>query len=452
MEATTVSTTGRTAATAGDSGVPLRYQTGFGNEFASEALPGALPQGQNSPQRPAYGLYIEGMSGTSFTTPRAANRRTWLYRIRPSVVCQPFKKIDAGLIRTAPLPGGWSPNPLRWNPLPVPRAAADFVQGLVTLAANGDPALQLGMAMHMYLANRSMTDRVFFDADGELLVIPQEGRLRVVTELGVLAVEPREILVLPRGLRFRVELPDGTGRGYVCENYGTPFRLPELGLIGANGLANPRDFLAPVAAFEDRERRHEVLGKVGGSLWAAEMDHSPFDVVAWHGNSVPCKYDLANFMTINSVSFDHPDPSIYTVLSSLSDRPGTANIDFAALTPRWMVAEHTFRPPYFHRNVMAEFMGLIRGVHESKAGGEGGFVPGGASLHNPGVPHGPDTSTTEGATAARLAPQKFDDSYAFMIESPYPLRPTEYALQCAQLQQNYFACWQDLKKHFAGNT
>ncbi len=425
----------------------LRYQSGFANEFASEALPGALPKGQNSPQRAPYGLYAEVLSGTSFTAPRAANRRTWMYRIRPAVVCGPFRMVDCGRIRTAPLAQRWQPNALRWSPFEIPQEPGDFVQGLATLAANGDPALQAGMAVHVYLANRSMVDRVFFDAEGELLVVPQAGRLRVITELGILDVEPREVLLIPRGLRFRVELPDGSARGYVCENYGASFRLPELGPIGASGLANPRDFLAPVAAFEDSGDACEVLGKAGGALWAARMDHSPFDVVAWHGNCAPCKYDLANFMTIASVSFDHPDPSIYTVLTSLSDTPGTANVDFVALAPRWMVAEHTFRPPYFHRNVMAEFMGLICGAHESKAGG---FLPGGASLHNSGVAHGPDAATAERASSAPLAPQKFDDSYAFMFETRYPLRLTEYAEQCGELQADYLECWQGLRKRFTG--
>jgi homogentisate 1,2-dioxygenase len=425
----------------------LRYQSGFANEFASEALPGALPRGQNSPQRAPYGLYTEVLSGTSFTAPRAANRRTWMYRIRPSVVCEPFRAADCALLRTAPLAQRWQPNPLRWSPFDIPQEPRDFVQGLVTLAANGDPQVQVGMAVHVYLANRSMVDRVFFDLDGELLIVPQAGRLRLVTELGILMVEPREVALVPRGLRFRVELPDGSARGYVCENYGAPFRLPELGPIGASGLANPRDFLAPVAAFEDRGEACEVIGKASGALWVSRMDHSPFDVVAWHGNCAPCKYDLATFMTIASVSFDHADPSIYTVLTSPSDTAGTANVDFVALAPRWTVAEHTFRPPYFHRNVMSEFMGLISGAHESKAGG---FLPGGASLHNSGVAHGPDAATTERASSGPLAPHKLEDSYAFMFETRYPLRLTEYAEQCGKLQGDYAACWQGLKKRFSG--
>lgn len=425
----------------------LQYQTGFANELASEAQPGALPAGQTNPQRPAYGLYTEGLTGTSFTAPRHESRRTWVYRIQPSTVSGVFEETDGGLIRTAPLPLGGSPNPQRWAPFPIPSVPTDFIQGLSTLAANGDPAIRIGMAVHMYLANRSMTDRAFASLDGELLIVPQQGSLRVTTELGILVVHPREIMIVPKGIRFKVELPDGPSRGYVCENYGMPFRLPELGPIGSHGLANARDFLAPVAAFDDCDRPHEIVVKASGRLWAAQMGHSPFNVVAWQGNLAPCKYDLSRFMAVSSVSFDHADPSIYTVLTAPSDMPGTANVDFVAFTPRWMVAEHTFRPPYFHRNIMTEFMGLIEGHHEAKVEG---FVPGGASLHNSGVAHGPDATTTTQAIAADLEPHKFDHSYAFMFETAYPLRLTEFALNSPQLQQDYAQCWQSIARLFTG--
>ena len=441
---------GRAVAAADRAGAPgLEYQSGFGNDFSSEALPGVLPRGQMSPQRVALGLYAEAISGTAFTVPRAQNRRTWVYRIRPSVCTGPYTRRDNGLIRTAPLAGDWNPNPLRWSPFAMPGAPADFVDGMATLCANGDPVTQTGMAIHVYRANLSMGERAFVNADGDFLVIPEQGRLRVVTELGILEAAPREVVLIPRGLRFRVDLPDGAARGYVGENYGPPFRLPELGPIGSNGLANARDFLYPVAAFEDRDTPHEIISKTGGNLWVAPLDHSPFDVVAWYGNLSACKYDLANFMTIGSVSVDHPDPSIYTMLTSPSDTPGIANVDFVALAPRWMVAEHTFRPPFFHRNVMSEFMGLITGAHEAKAGG---FVPGGASLHNSGVPHGPDAATFERASSVELGPQWFDSSYAFMLETRYPLRLTEFAAGASELQQDYAHCWQGLKKHFKPGT
>ncbi|MES2610827.1 MAG: homogentisate 1,2-dioxygenase, partial [Pseudomonadota bacterium] len=339
-----------------------RYQSGFGNEFATEALPGALPIGRNSPQRCPYGLYAEQMSGTSFTAPRGDNRRSWLYRIRPAAQHRPFERLEGGRFHSdfAQVPA--SPNQLRWSPLPMPEAPTDFLQGLVTMAGNGDPHAQTGAGIHVYAANRSMQGRSFYSADGELLVVPQQGRHRFVTELGVIDAEPQEIVVIPRGLRFRVELPDGEGRGYVCENFGANFRLPDLGPIGSNGLANPRDFLTPVAAYEDIEGPHELIAKFMGRLWTARMDHSPMDVVAWHGNCAPYKYDLRRFNAIGSISFDHPDPSIFLVLHSASDTPGVSNIDFVIFPPRILAMQDTFRPPWFHRNIASEFMGLVHGA------------------------------------------------------------------------------------------
>ena len=354
----------------------LRYQSGFGNDFTSEALPGALPIGRSNPQRPKYGLYTEEINGTSFTAPRAASRRCWTYRIRPSAVHEPFREIAPGLIRSAPFDEApASPNQLRWKPLPFPQEPTDFVAGLVTIGGNGDPAAQSGAAVHLYSANASMVDRFFYDADGELLIVPQLGRLRLATELGVIEIEPQEIAVIPRGVRFRVELPDGEARGYVCENFGAPFRLPDLGPIGSNGLANPRDFETPVAWYEDREGNFELVAKFLGQLWTARIDHSPLDVVAWHGNNAPYKYDLRRFNTIGSISYDHPDPSIFLVLQSPSDTPGVDTIDFVIFPPRWLAMEDTFRPPWFHRNIASEFMGLITGVYDAKAEG---FAPGGA--------------------------------------------------------------------------
>ena len=431
------------------------FQSGFGNEFSSEAVSGALPQGRNSPQRAPRGLYAELLSGTAFTAPRAQNRRTWAYRIRPSATHKPYKRIESRLLRTAPfteMPA--SPTQLRWSPFPPPTAPTDFVEGLKTLGGNGDAGAQIGIGIHLYAANRSMKDRAFYNADGEMLLVPQQGRLRIFTELGLLEVSPREICVIPRGLRFRVDLPDAAAKdgrekiaaGYICENYGAMFRLPELGPIGSNGLANARDFLAPVAAYEDRNGRFELIAKFAGNLWAAEMNHSPLDVVAWHGNLVPYKYDLADFMAIGTVSFDHPDPSIFTVLTSPSDTAGTANCDFVIFPPRWQVGEDTFRPPWYHRNVMSEFMGLVYGAYDAKAGG---FLPGGASLHNSWSAHGPDSETFEKASEAKLAPHKIENTLAFMFETRYVVRPTRFALESAQLQRDYHECWQGLKKRFS---
>jgi homogentisate 1,2-dioxygenase len=443
----TISTSSKPATRRARAGAtPLAYLSGFGNEHATEAVAGALPVGQNSPQLPPLGLYAEQISGTPFTAPRAANRRTWLYRIRPSAMHPPFQRIADGLVRSAPFDEvEVPPNRLRWNPLAMPSAPTDFVDGLVTMGGNGDVKLQTGIAIHVYRANRSMTERVFVDADGELVIVPQQGRLLLRTELGALEAAPGELAVVPRGLRFRVELPDGAARGWIGENYGAFLRLPELGPIGANALANPRDFLTPVAAFEDRDAPLQVVQKFAGHLWAADYDHSPLDVVAWHGNHVPYKYDLARFNVLGTVSFDHPDPSIFTVLTAATDTPGTANLDVVVFPPRWMVAEHTFRPPWFHRNVMSEFMGLVRGVYDAKAEG---FVPGGMSLHNALAAHGPDVATFEKASRAELAPHYLADVLAFMFETRYVVRPTRFALETDALQPDYDACWQGFRKSF----
>jgi homogentisate 1,2-dioxygenase len=426
------------------------YLSGFGNEFATEAIAGALPVAQNSPQNAPLGLYAEQISGTSFTAPRSESRRSWLYRVRPTASHAPYRRRGDGLLRSGPFGDVETPpNRLRWDPLPLPETPSDFIDGLTTMAGNGDPAQGSGAAVHFYLASRSMTDRVFCNADGELLFVPQQGRLRLVTELGILVLAPGEIAVVPRGLRFRVELIDGAARGYLGENHGAPLRLPELGPIGANGLANPRDFLAPSAWFEDRDRPVEVVQKFLGHLWTVELDHSPLDVVAWHGNYTPYKYDLARFNTIGTVSFDHPDPSIFTVLTAPGDRIGMANLDFVIFPPRWMVAEHSFRPPWFHRNVMNEFMGLIRGVYDAKAGG---FLPGGASLHNCMSGHGPDVASYQKAIAVELKPHKNDDSLAFMFETRWVLLPTRFALETAALQKDYDECWRGFPKQFRGGS
>ena len=424
----------------------LRYNSGFGNEFATEAEKGSLPIGQNSPQKVPFGLYAEQVSGTSFTAPRSSNRRSWLYRIRPSVMHPPYRPIERGLIRSSPFhEAPTSPNQLRWDPIPIPKKQSDFVTGLITLAGNGSSDMHSGVAIHVYAANRSMDRRFFYNADGELLIVPQLGALLLDTELGRIGVKPGEICVVPRGIKFRVELTEGQARGYVCENYGAMFRLPELGPIGANGLANARDFQTPCAAYEDVDGKFTVVAKFCGNLWEAELDHSPLDVVAWHGNLAPYKYDLSRFNCINTVSFDHPDPSIYTVLTSPSETPGTANCDFAIFPPRWMVAEHTFRPPWFHRNFMSEFMGLVLGEYDAKAEG---FLPGGASLHNCMSGHGPDTETHEKAVATELRPMHLADTLAFMFETRFVSHPTEFALKTAQLQHEYYECWQGLKKNF----
>jgi len=433
------------------------YQSGFGNEFATEALPGALPQGRNSPQRCPYGLYAEQFSGTAFTVPRHANRRSWLYRIRPSAMHQPFQPLAHERFDEA-ADGGHaqggdahreaiSPNQLRWDPLPLPTAPTDFVEGLVLVAANGSPDLHSGCAIYMYAANQPMRNRFFYSADGEMLIVPQLGALTLDTELGRLHVMPQEIALIPRGLRFRVDLPASAVRGYICENFGAPFKLPDLGPIGSNGLANPRDFKTPRARYEDLDVRCELIAKFLGRLWTTQMNHSPLDVIAWHGNHAPYKYDLRRFNAMGSVTYDHPDPSIFLVLHSPSDTAGISNIDFVVFPPRWLAAENTFRPPWFHRNVANEFMGLVCGTYDAKSAG---FVPGGASLHNCMSGHGPDAATFDKAVAANTSvPVRLDDTMAFMFESRLVIKPTRGAMRgLPPLQHDYTACWQDLKKHF----
>ena len=420
------------------------YQSGFGNTFSSEAVRGALPVGQSSPQRPPKGLYPEVLSGTAFTAPRAENLSTWMYRLRPSAMHPPYRKMSHPTLASGPFDrSGAEPNRMRWDPFPIPSKATDFLDGLATLAGSGSPEAQSGIAVHVYRANRPMKNRYLWNADGELMLVPQQGGLSIFSELGVLEVSPGEICVIPRGMRFRVELPEGAARGYACENYGAPFRLPELGPIGSQGLAQTRDFLAPVAAFEDKGGRHQVVSKYMGGLFATELDHSPLDVVAWHGDYVPYKYDLARFMVINTVSFDHPDPSIFTVLTSPSDTVGTANMDFVIFPPRWLVAEHTFRPPYFHRNVASEFMGLIEGAYDAKAGG---FAPGGMRLHNCMTGHGPDAASFEKASKAELKPVKQQDTLAFMWESRWVFKPTRFAMHARERQKDYDAVWDGFRK------
>jgi homogentisate 1,2-dioxygenase len=422
------------------------YQSGFGNEHVSEAVPGALPVGRNSPQRAPHGLYTEQLSGTAFTAPRHANRRSWLYRIRPAAMHESFKAFPHPHFHNRFDEATASPNQLRWSPFPLPQAPADFVDGLYTVAGSGGAAAQAGCAMHVYACNRSMQGRFFYDADAELVIVPQAGRLKIATELGVLEIEPQQVALIPRGVRFRVELLEDTARGYMCENFGALLRLPDLGPIGSNCLANPRDFEAPCAAYEDMEGAFELIAKFQGRLWRAAIDHSPLDVVGWHGNYAPCRYDLRRFNTIGSISYDHPDPSIFTVLTSPSDTPGTANVDFVIFPPRWLVAENTFRPPWFHRNVMSEFMGLVHGEYDAKAGG---FAPGGMSLHNCMGGHGPDAASFEKATAIDTSkPQHITDTMAFMFESRYVFHPTRQALELPQLQGDYQDCWSGLKKHF----
>lgn len=428
----------------------LQYMPGFGNDFETESLPGALPQGQNSPQRPPYGLYAEQLSGSPFTAPRGTNERSWLYRIRPSVRhVGRFKAQSVLNWKSAPdeeptdLPIGQ----MRWDPIPMPDEEITFITGVRTITTAGDADTQTGMAAHVYLVNRSMHEDYFMNADGEMLFVPEDGAIRLATELGIIEIRPGEVAVVPRGMMMRVELVDGPVRGYLCENYGAKFTLPDRGPIGANCLANPRDFKTPVAAYEDRDVASRVHVKWSGRFYVTQIDHSPLDVVAWHGNYAPYKYDLSTFAPVGAISFDHPDPSIFTVLTAPSGEPGTANVDFVIFPPRWVVAENTFRPPWYHRNIMSEFMGLIKGRYDAKAEG---FVPGGMSLHNMMLPHGPDAAGFEQATRAELTAEKLDETMAFMFETRLPQHITDFAGSTEARQEDYIDCWAGLEKHFDG--
>jgi homogentisate 1,2-dioxygenase len=426
------------------------YMPGFGNDFETEALPGALPQGQNSPQKCSYGLYAEQLSGTAFTAPRGKNERTWCYRIRPSVRhTGAFGEIAVPYWKTAPhvVPKVASLGQYRWDPVPVGDEELTWITGMRTMTTAGDVNTQVGMASHVYLVTASMQDEYFYSADGELLVVPQEGRLRFCTELGVIDLEPKEIALIPRGLVYRVEVLEGPCRGFVCENYGQKFDLPNRGPIGANCLANPRDFKSPVAAFEDREGRSRVVVKWCGTFHETWIGHSPLDIVAWHGNYCAYKYDLRTYAPVGAILFDHPDPSIFTVLTAPSGQEGTANIDFVLFRERWLVAEHSFRPPWYHKNIMSELMGNITGIYDAKPQG---FVPGGMSLHNCMLPHGPDRNAFERASNAELKPEKLDETMQFMFETRFPQHLTEFAAKEAPMQERYIEVWSDLEKKFDG--
>ncbi|WP_045106246.1 homogentisate 1,2-dioxygenase [Legionella hackeliae] len=413
------------------------YLAGFGNYHQTEAIPGALPQDQNSPQQCAFGLYAEQLSGSAFTRPRHSNLRSWLYRTLPSVVHADYKPYEKSfVINYAHMQ---PPNPMRWAPLPALSVAKDFIDGLFYIAGNTT------MNAFIYQCNQAMEKRYFSNSDGEMLLVPYAGELAIHTEFGQLTIVPGKIAVIPRGVTFRADPGSNFAAGYICENMGSPFVLPQLGPIGSNGLANPRHFLYPKASFETIQDEVQLFCKYQQKLWVAKSNHSPLNVVAWHGNYAPYSYDLGLFNTINTVSFDHPDPSIFTVLTSESDTPGVANLDFVIFPPRWMVAEHTFRPPYFHRNIMSEMMGLITGEYDAK---KEGFLPGGVSIHNCMSAHGPDADTYQNVLDEELKPTRYQDTMAFMFEAKNPWLVSEQALSHSTREENYSDCWQHLPCNF----
>jgi homogentisate 1,2-dioxygenase len=381
---------------------------------------------------------------------------SWLYRTRVLVSHKPFirlsnpDKLDTAAVTASYPPEAQTPNQLRWKPFPIPSEATDFVDGLVTIAGAGDISSRAGCQVHIYTCNTSMHNRAFYSSDGDMLLVPQQGNLTITTEMGKIHVVPQEICVIPRGIRFSVAV-EGPSRGYVAEVFDGHFVIPSLGPIGANGLANPRDFLAPVAAYDEDGCSQEapdawrITNKFLGSLWECTQDFTPFNVVAWHGNYFPYKYDCRKFNVINSVSFDHVDPSIFTVLTCQTIHPGAACVDFVIFPPRWSVQEHTFRPPYYHRNIASEYMGLITGNYEAK----GGFVPGGGSLHSTMTPHGPDAGAFEFGSAETMEPKRVaEGTMAFMFESAYGLQLTKNGNDPQHLDADYWKCWQGLKSNF----
>lgn len=428
------------------------YLNGFGSYQESSALKGALPIGHNSPQKPPYGLYAEKLSGTAFTAPRHENQQSWLYRILPAAAHRAWEPVSDSNYNIQSLAGSdiqQIPNQLRWNPFDFDEAA-DWTRALHLVAEAGDPVMKSGLAIFVFAAGKDMRENeAFYSADGDMLIVPQHGVLEITTEFGPILLRANEIAVIPRGVRYRVDLPQGPVRGYICELYQGHFQLPELGPIGSNGLANARDFQAPTARYKKDFSEWKIISKFNKKLFQMTQLHTPFDVVAWHGNYYPYKYDLGRFNTIGSISFDHPDPSIFTVLTGPSSQPGTAIADFVIFPPRWLVQEDTFRPPWYHRNTMSEFMGLISGGYDAKTGG--GFRPAGASLHNIMSAHGPDAGSHRGASEANLTPQKVGSgSMAFMFESCLMVGVTAWGLKhCEKIQPEYNQeSWEPLVSHF----
>lgn len=425
------------------------YLTGFGNEHLSEALAGALPIGRNSPQKLPYGLYAEQVNGSPFTAPRAENQRSWVYRIYPTAAAQgPWSRMPNLHLDEPETPQESSPERYRWRPWTSTAADVDFVDSLFRMCQSGGSRELRGMSLYAYWANRSMERRLFSSIDGELLILPQSGSLRVRTEMGVLFAEPGEMVLLPRGMRFSVDPLDETCRGFVCENMGMPFRLPERGLIGANGLANERDFLIPVAAFEVDDSKFESIAKFGGRTWRSSLKRTPFDVVAWHGTYAPCKYDLRRFNAIHSVSYDHTDPSVFTALTSPSGVAGVANVDFAVLPPRWLVANDTFRPPYYHRNIMSEIVISLRGSPESRGKD---YKIGSSHIHNSMAPHGPDPDILQKASNTSLEP-RWEDTLMVMFESFLPYTVTAEALRSPNRDTSYESNWDATPVLFNGTN
>ncbi|ORX94816.1 homogentisate 1,2-dioxygenase [Clohesyomyces aquaticus] len=434
MKGATARSAFTTAPTATD---PYSYQCGFGNRFASESIPSVLPRGQNCPQRVKYDLYSEQLNGSSFVSARQALQHVWMYRIRPSVVHGELSRSDLNSKLEAYFgPANprveYNPSQQAWNPFPVPEASPsssiDFVHGLRTVAGQGDPTSKQGIAIHIYTANASMQNRAFCNNDGDFLILPQQGRLDIQTELGNVMVRPGELAVIQAGIRFKVSLPDGPSRGYIQEIFGAHYELPELGPIGSNGMALPRDFEYPVASFDlDSSSIWEIVYKLAGTLHSCHQPHTPFDVVAWHGNYAPYKYAIEKFINMANVERDQADPTIYCVLTARSIIPGVSLTDFLVFTPKWISTTNTFRPPYYHRNMSTEVMGLVYGTY---GGSSHVLEPGGLSYEASYMPHGETYETWKMATTQDLRPTRAcEDTLAFMFHVSVPLMLTQWAME-----------------------
>jgi homogentisate 1,2-dioxygenase len=432
------------------SGREMTTLEGFGAPLQSEALPGALPLHQNSPRHAPYGLYPEQLSGTAFGLPRHKNLRTWLYRIRPSAQQSPFRPLRHETFTTAFTSEPVEPNLFGWRPCPIPSAGQDFVDGIVTLGGAGDGHSRRGYALHWFTANRSMDNRAFCNADGDFLLVPQLGELTLVTELGVLEVGTGQIALLPRGLRYSVVLRSPAARGFIAEVYGRHFELPERGVIGANGLADARHFRTSTAWFEDRlELGYRITSKLGGVLYDAQQDYSPYDVVAWHGNYVPYVYDLAAFVPVSNVRVDHPDPSIYSVVSCPLDETGSNLLDLIVFPPRWDPTEHTFRPPFFHRNATMEWNAVVRSDSSDGALFESGV----SFLTPPMTPHGVTSAAVERAfrldeATAAVPHRSSDQSLWIQFESSLPLQLSPLAREPSRAILDWPTVWGAYRNHF----
>lgn len=413
------------------------YLEGFGNYHHSEAFPGANPIGMNSPQKPALGLLTERISGSSFTAPRDHNLQTWLYRTVSSLSHSEYTLYGTEDSTT----GHITPNSYLW---PSFQTSDDDWTSQRLLSSTGDANTKTGLAIRLYAISKDMQpNTVFSSLDGDMLIIPQAGgSLDIQTELGKLLVRPNEIAVIPRGVRHRITLPNGPTRGYICELFQGHFRLPELGPIGSCSLANQRDFQIPTAIYDgkleadiavpNRGSDWTIISRMASKLWSCTQDHTPFDVAGWHGTFYPYKYDLGRFSILGSILFDHPDPSIFTVLTAPSNRePGTSVVDFAIIPPRWNMMEDTYWPPYYHRNTMSEFSGPIVYDQAHEWHKEHSFKPYGAQLNGTMTAHGPSKEVHQAARESDLKPKKvgMEGLTIFLLETECPMRVQNWAVE-----------------------